>query len=60
MEKVLNMYIVDEISKNFDMGSYPTLENCSFSLVSLTKKMILINISILDMVLNLIEKENFQ
>ena len=56
MEKVLNMYIVDEISKNFDMGSYPTLENCSVSLVNLTKKMILINISILDMVLNLIEK----
>ena len=32
-----NIYIVYEISKNFDISSYPTLENCFFGGVSLTK-----------------------
>ena len=37
MEKIINMYIVYEISKNYSISSYPTLENCLFSAVSLTK-----------------------
>ena len=35
--KVVNVYIVYEISKNYDRGSYPTLENCLFGAVALTK-----------------------
>ena len=31
------MYIVFEISKSYDISSYPTLKNCLFSAVSLTK-----------------------
>ena len=36
-QKMANIYIVYEISKNFDISSYPTLENCLFGTVSLTK-----------------------
>ena len=32
-----NIYIVYEISKTYNINSYPTLENCSFGAVSLTK-----------------------
>ena len=35
--KVVNIYIVYEISKSTDISGYPTLENCSFGAVSLTK-----------------------
>ena len=28
--KILNIYIVYEISKNYNISSYPTLENCLF------------------------------
>ena len=35
--KIINIYIVHEISKNYDISSYPTLENCLFGAVSLTK-----------------------
>ena len=35
--KIVNLYIVYEISKNFPISSYPTLENCLFGAVSLTK-----------------------
>ena len=35
--KIVNIYIVYEISKNFNISSYPTLENCFFGTVSLTK-----------------------
>ena len=35
--KIVNIYIVYEISKNFNISSYPTLENCLFRAVSLTK-----------------------
>ena len=35
---IVNIYIVYEISKNFNISSYPTLENCSFGAVSLTKQ----------------------
>ena len=36
-EKVVNIYIVYEISKSFNISDYPTQENCSFGAVSLTK-----------------------
>ena len=35
--KVVNIYIVYEISKNCNVSSYSTLENCLFGAVSLTK-----------------------
>ena len=58
--KKLNICIVYEISKNFNISSYPTLESCYLlQLVSL-KIMILISINISDMVLDLREKEVFQ
>ena len=34
---MVNIYIVYEISKNYNISSYPTLENCLFGAVSLTK-----------------------
>ena len=34
---LVNIYIVYEISKNYSISSYPTLENCFFGAVSLTK-----------------------
>ena len=37
MEKFLNIYIVHEISKNFNIRSYPTLEKCLFGAATLTK-----------------------
>ena len=36
-EKIVNIYIVYEISQNYSISSYPTLENCLFGAVSLTK-----------------------
>ena len=36
-ETIVNMYIVYEISKNYNISSYPPLENCFFGAVSLTK-----------------------
>ena len=35
--KVENIYIVYEISRNINFSDYPTLENCFFGAVSLTK-----------------------
>ena len=34
---IVNIYIVFEISKNYNISSYPALENCLFGAVSLTK-----------------------
>ena len=34
---VVNIYIDYEISKNYDTSSCPTLENCLFGAVTLTK-----------------------
>ena len=34
---IVNIYIVYEISKNHNISDYPTLENCLFGAVSLTK-----------------------
>ena len=36
-EKIVNIYIVYEISKNYSISTYPTLENYLFGAVSLTK-----------------------
>ena len=56
-EKVVNIYIVYEIERSFNISSYPTLENCLFGAVKLTENtLILISINILDMVLDLIRK----
>ena len=34
---IVNIYIVYEVSKNYNISSYPTLEHCLFGDVSLTK-----------------------
>ena len=34
---IVNIYIVSEITDNFNVSSYPTLENCLFGAVKLTK-----------------------
>ena len=34
---IVNIYIVYEISKSYNISSYPTLENCLFGAVGLTK-----------------------
>ena len=34
---IVNIHIVYEISKNVNISTYPTLENCLFGAVSLTK-----------------------
>ena len=35
--KIVNIYIVYEINKNFNISSYPTLENCLFGTLKVTK-----------------------
>ena len=35
--EIVNIYIVYKISKNYSISTYPTLENCLFGTVSLTK-----------------------
>ena len=34
---IVNIYIVYEISKSYNISSYPTLANCLFGAVTLTK-----------------------
>ena len=36
-KKIANIYIVYEISKNYEISSYPALERFLFGVVSLTK-----------------------
>ena len=36
-KKIVNLYIVYEIRKSYIISDYPTLENCLFGAVSLTK-----------------------
>ena len=36
-DEIINFYIVYEITCNFNASSYPTLENCLFGMVKLTK-----------------------
>ena len=35
--KIVHIYIAYKINENYNISSYPTLENCSFEAVSLTK-----------------------
>ena len=35
--KIINIYIVYKINKNFNISSYSTLENCLFGAIKLTK-----------------------
>ena len=35
--KIVNIYIVYDTNKNFSSSNYPTLENCLFGAVKLTK-----------------------
>ena len=35
--KIVNIHIVYDIRKNYDISSYPTLDNCLLSAVTLTK-----------------------
>ena len=44
-------------NNNNNNNNYPTLKNCLFDAVSLTKKLILISISILDMELDLMDMD---
>ena len=53
--KVVNIYIVYEISKNINISDYPTLKNCLFSAVSFTKNVTLISTNILNMELDLVD-----
>ena len=34
---IVNIYIVYEVNKNYNINNYPALENCLFGAVSLTK-----------------------
>ena len=56
---IVNVYIVYEISKNINISDYPTLENCLFWAVKLTKNADIDNMDILVIELDLIEKEIF-
>ena len=56
---IVNIYIVYEISKYNRISRYPTLENCLFGTVSLTKHADMYQYNILDMVLDFIEKDSF-
>ena len=41
---LVNIYVVYEVNKNFPISSYPTIENCLFGAVSLTKKTVDVDI----------------
>ena len=58
--KVVNIYIVYEIERSFNISSYPALENCLLGAVKLTKHVDFDQLNILDMVLDLIQKDFFQ
>ena len=58
--KVINIYIVYEVSKSINISDYPTLENCLFGAVTLTKNADIGSTNILDMELDLIDMEVFQ
>ena len=57
--KVVNIYIVYELGASSSSDSDPTLKNCLFGAVTLTKMQILNNMGILIMELDLIEEEVF-
>ena len=56
-KKIVNIYIVYEISNNNNISSYPRLESWLFAAVGLTKMVTLKNVNILDVVLDLIEMD---
>ena len=58
IKKVVNIYIVYEISKSINIGGYQILENCLFGAVTLTKNAD-ISAGILVMELDLIRIEAF-
>ena len=53
-KKVVNIYIVYEISKSININDYPTLEYCLFGAVKLTKHVDV------DLALDWIEKDLIQ
>ena len=55
--KVVNIYIVYEISKNINISDYPTLKNCLSGVVVWQKMLILIRINILDIKLDLVDMD---
>ena len=57
--KVISIYIFYEINKNFNISSYPTLENVYLGQLHQLKMLILISINILNMVLDLIDMDFF-
>ena len=58
--KIAKVYIVYEIEKSVNISSHPALKYCLFGAVKLTKHFSdVICINILDMELNLIEKDFF-
>ena len=59
-EKTVNIYIVHEIERGVNISSYPTLENCLFDAVELTKHVDVDLQDIQDMVSDLIEKDLIQ
>ena len=56
----MNIYIVYEIKKGFNISSYPTLENCLFGAVKLTKHVDVDLYKYSDMVSDSIEKDLIQ
>ena len=56
---IVNIYILYEISKNYNISNYPTLKNCLFGAVSLTENADFDQYKILAMILDLIEKQSF-
>ena len=57
--KLVSIYIVYEISRNFKISSHPTLGNCLVGAISLTKKDYIDSINILDMELDLVDMDFF-
>ena len=56
-EKIVNIYIVYKLGASSSHINDPTLKNCLFGAVTLTKMQTLINMDILVMELDLIEEE---
>ena len=56
---IVNIYIVYEISKHFNISTYSTLENCLFGELVWQKMLILISTNILDMESDLIDMDFF-
>ena len=56
-KRVVNLYLIYEITSFHDINSYPTLTNALCDAVKLTKTVTLTNINILVMELDLIEKD---